>query len=336
MSALLESCLKKLAVSGEGILAADESTSTIGKRFEGIHLANEEKNRQAYRQLLFTTPGMEKFINGVILFEETFYQHTDQGVPFVKFLEQLGVMPGIKVDAGLVDLALSQQEKITKGLDDLSERCKTYRANGARFAKWRAVYNISQTLPSHQAISANAEMLARYAAICQEHDIVPIVEPEVLMDGSHTIERCQQVTEAVLQEVFVALDRHHVALNHIVLKPSMVISGSTCTHRADAQTVAEMTVATLTKCVPTSVRTINFLSGGQADEEATLHLDLMNKRGPFPWNLSYSYGRALQAAAIKTWDGKAANIKAAQDAFYKRAQLNSLAAKGLYEPSMEH
>lgn len=335
MSTIMKKTIEKLSKRGEGILAADESTSTIQKRFDAIHLENTETNRQAYRDLLFTTPDMNKYINGVILFEETLKQKGLDGVAFTKKLESLGVIPGIKVDQGLMDLASTDKEEITRGIDNLRERLTDYKQHGARFAKWRAVFNITEIKPSCAAIKSNAELLARYAALCQEQDIVPIVEPEVLMDGDHTIERCEQVTYKVLRAVFKALILHKVKFEYMILKPNMIVSGTDCKTQADRQTVAERTVKVLKDCVPCSVPTINFLSGGQSDEDATAHLDLMNKLGPLPWNLSYSYGRALQHACQQTWLGKKENVKAAQAAFIKRCKLNSLASQGQYNASME-
>jgi fructose-bisphosphate aldolase, class I len=331
---LIQTC-KEIAQKGKGILAADESTNTIGKRFDAINTESTEANRQAYRQMLFTAPGMENHISGVILFEETLFQKTDDDVPFPKLLASKGVVPGIKIDKGLVDLALTDEEKITQGLDGLPERLAEYKKAGARFAKWRAVYNITDAKPSSAAIESNAECLARYAAICQEQGIVPIVEPEVLINGEHSIEVCEEVTDFVLAAVFNQLGIHNVLLEGMILKPSMTISGDTCTDRAPAQEVATATVRTLKRTVPAAVPTINFLSGGQTSEESTLHLDLMNKAGNLPWNVSFSYGRALQADALKAWGGKPENLKAGQAAFMKRAKLNGLAAKGEYSEAME-
>lgn len=335
MSAIMKKTIEKLSKHGEGFLAADESTSTIQKRFDVIHVDNTEPNRQAYRDLLFTTPDVNKYINGVILFEETLKQKGLDGTPFVKKLESLGIIPGIKVDLGLIELALTDHELATRGIDNLRERLTDYKQCGALFAKWRATFDITAIKPSWTAIASNAELLARYAALCQEQDIVPIVEPEILMDGDHTIERCEEVSRKVLHAVFNALRLHHVKLEYIVLKPGMVISGKDCKVQANQQTVAEKTVKVLKECVPATVPTINFLSGGQSDRDATAHLNLMNKLGTLPWNLSYSYGRALQESCQKTWLGKKENVKAAQEAFIKRCKLNSLAALGQYDASME-
>ncbi len=332
----LAATIKKLATKGKGILAADESTPTITKRFEAVGITSNEDNRRAYRETLMTTEGFNTFIAGVILFEETLNQKTSKGTPFSDMLQQLGVATGIKVDKGLTSIPYTNNESVTMGLDGLAERLIDYKAKGASFAKWRAVYNISNDTPSRLAIHTNAEVLARYAAICQAQGIVPIVEPEVLIDGDHTIERCEEVTLEVLHAVFDALYHHKVKLEYIVLKPSMVISGKNCAQKASVSQVAEATVRVLRQTVPATVPTINFLSGGQTPEQATAHLNAMNKLGPLPWNLSYSYARALQDNCMKTWKGQANNIPAAQQAFQKRAKLNSLAATGAYTDNMEN
>lgn len=326
---------QQLGQSGKGILAADESTGTITKRFQAVGIESTEDTRRAYRELLMTTPGVNEFIAGVILFEETLNQKTSAGIPFADALKKAGILAGIKVDKGLIHLPGTTDEQITQGLDGLPERLAEYKAKGASFAKWRAVYNISANTPSQLAIDTNAEVLARYAAICQTQGIVPIVEPEVLIDGDHTIERCEAVSEPVLHAVFNALYRHKVLLEGIVLKPSMVISGKACSQKATVQQVAEATIRVLRRTVPGAVPTINFLSGGQTSEQATAHLDAMNKLGNLPWNVSFSYARALQDYAMKTWQGQTKNVQAAQKAFYKRAKLNSLAATGSYTESME-
>ncbi|MDX1900963.1 MAG: class I fructose-bisphosphate aldolase [Gammaproteobacteria bacterium] len=332
----LDSTIQQLSTKGKGILAADESGATVGKRFAALGIESTEETRRTWRNLLITTQGIQEFIAGVILFDETLHQNALDGTPFPKKLEQLGIVPGIKVDQGLTILPNTADEQITQGLDKLGERLADYFSKGARFAKWRAVYAISDHTPSPLAIEANAEVLARYAALCQQNNIVPIVEPEVLLDGTHTIERCAIVSESVLHAVFNALHRHHVKLEHTILKPSMVISGKSCTKRADVETVARMTVNILRRTVPAAIPTINFLSGGQTPEEATAHLNTMHTLNPhLPWNLSYSYARALQDIAMKTWAGKAGNIAAAQEAFYRRARLNSLAAIGQYNTAME-
>jgi fructose-bisphosphate aldolase class I len=324
---------RAMVVRDKGILAADESSGTIKKRFDSIRLESTEENRRNYREMLFTAPGVADTISGVIMYDETIRQKTRDGVPFPEYLTKLGVIPGIKVDTGAKPLAGSPGETITEGLDGLRERLVEYYKLGARFAKWRAVIDIGQGIPTQFAIDANAHALARYAALCQENDIVPIVEPEVLMDGAHSIERCEEVTEAVLQSVFNQLAAHRVYLEGIVLKPNMVISGKKATDRAPPEVVAEATVRVLKRRVPAAVPGIAFLSGGQSPEEATLHLSLMNKLGPLPWALTFSYGRALQETALKAWLGK--NVEEGQKAFAKRARLNSLATTGRYEPAME-
>lgn len=331
----LETTTSKLAAKGKGILAADESTPTITKRFQAVGVESTDSTRQAYREMLITTPDFNQFIAGVILFEETLNQKTSKGILFPALLDSMGVLPGIKVDKGLVTLANTVDENVTQGLDGLPERLTEYKAKGARFAKWRAVYNISGTTPSKLAIKTNAEVLARYAAICQAQGIVPIVEPEVLIDGDHTIERCEEVSEPVLYAVFKALMRHKVKLEYIVLKPSMVINGKACTKKATAEEVAAATIRVLKRTVPAAVPTINFLSGGQSSEQATANLNAMNQLGNLPWNVSFSYARALQDNAMKTWTGQANNVAAAQNAFYKRAKLNSLASLGKYSEAME-
>lgn len=331
----LETTISKLSAKGKGILAADESTGTITKRFQAIGIESNEENRRAYRELLMTAPGCNEYIAGVILYEETLNQKTSQGVPFPEALKNQGILPGIKVDKGLIPLVNSKDEQVTQGLDGLPERLTEYKTKGACFAKWRAVYAISATTPSMLAIETNAEVLARYAAICQAHGIVPIVEPEVLIDGDHTLARCEEVSEPVLHAVFNALYRHKVRLELMVLKPSMVISGKACPQKASAKEVAEATLRVLKRTVPGAVPTINFLSGGQTPEQSTLHLNMMNQSGRLPWNLSFSYARALQDYAMKTWAGQSKNVQAAQAAFAKRAKLNSLAATGAYAESME-
>jgi fructose-bisphosphate aldolase class I len=331
----LQATISKIAVSGKGILAADESTPTITKRFQAVGIESSEDNRRAYRELLLTTPGINQYIAGVILFEETLNQNTSSGKTFPQALEAAGIVPGIKVDKGLVHLANTKEEQITQGLDGLPERLAEYKSKGARFAKWRAVYTIGKDTPSKLAIKTNAEVLARYAAICQEAGIVPIVEPEVLIDGDHTLERCEEVTEPVLRALFKALNRHKVILEYIILKPSMVISGKSCSKKSNPKETAEATVRVLRRTVPAAVPTINFLSGGQTSEQATANLNEMNKPGALPWNVSYSYARALQEICMKIWAGKSQNVKTAQTAFLKRAKLNSLAAMGKYTDSME-
>ena len=320
---------------GKGVLAADESTGTIKKRFDSINVESVEETRRAYRDMLFTTPGMEDFVSSVILFEETLYQKSSDGTPFSKLLADKGVIPGIKVDKGAKPLAGAEGETVTEGLDGLRERLIEYRKAGARFAKWRAVITIGDGIPTDYCIQANAHALARYAALCQEQDIVPIVEPEVLMDADNSIEVCEDVTSRTLQAVFAELDQQGVLLEGMLLKPNMVISGKQCPTQADVQTVAEATVRTLKRYVPSAVPGIVFLSGGQSDELATAHLDAMNKIGDLPWALSFSYGRALQAPALAAGGGKNENVAAGQRAFFHRAKCNSAAAKGEYTSAME-
>lgn len=331
----LLSTIEQIAIKGKGILAADESHNTIGKRFDSIDIENTETNRRDYREMLFTAPGLSDYISGVILFEETLTQKSSQDNTLAEVLSKQGIVPGIKVDKGLVDLN-DAGEKVTQGLDCLADRLTEYKKVGAKFAKWRAVYTISYTLPSAQAIHANAHALARYASICQQAGIVPIVEPEVLMDGSHTIERCAEVTEVVLEEVFHQLQLNNVFLEGIILKPSMVIAGSTCKTQAAIDEVATQTVTILKRTVPAAVPTINFLSGGQTAEVATAHLNRMNQLfSDLPWQLSFSYGRALQAPSLQAWHGKAENLAAAQELMQKRAKLNGLATQGKYDTNME-
>ncbi|MEO7803408.1 MAG: class I fructose-bisphosphate aldolase [Actinomycetota bacterium] len=331
----LRTTAKALVAPGKGILAADESTGTIGKRFASINVANEEPNRRAYREMLFTTNGFAEFISGVILYDETIHQSSSQGVPFVEVLSTQGVIPGIKVDTGTKPLALADGEVLTEGLDGLRERLVKYRELGARFAKWRAVITIGNDIPSQYCIDANAQALARYAALCQEEGIVPIVEPEVLMDGDHDIERCLLVTGRTLQSVFNELLNSRVELDGILLKPNMVLSGKDCPTQASAEQVAESTIRCFRHVVPAAVPGIVFLSGGQADEVATANLNAMNNLGPQPWELSFSYGRALQAPAIKAWKGEESNLAAGQAAFHHRAKCNGAARSGTYTATAE-
>ncbi len=320
-----------LVAEGKGILAADESTPTIKKRFDSINAESTQDNRRDYREMLFTTPNAAQYISGVILFDETIRQNAADGTPLVKVLESAGIIPGIKVDMGAKDLAGHPGEKVTEGLDGLRDRLEEYAGLGARFAKWRAVYSIADRLPSAACVSVNAHALARYAALAQEAGIVPIVEPEVLMDGTHTIDRCDQVTEAVLNSVYGQLALQGVNLEGSLLKPNMVLSGKDCPEQASVDEVARRSVRCLKRTVPSAVPGIVFLSGGQGDEQATLHLNAMNKLAEVrPWRLSFSYGRALQAAPLKAWRGKAANLKAGQDALFERAKANGLATKGAY------
>ncbi len=336
MSNTLNTIARAMVAPGRGILAADESTGTIGKRFDSINVENTEENRRAYRDLLFTTKGIGDAISGVILYDETLRQKSADGTTFVDLLNKNGVLPGIKVDTGAKDLPLCPGELVTEGLDNLPKRCADYAKLGAKFAKWRAVITIGADIPSTTCIAANVHALARYAAICQEAGIVPIVEPEVLMDGDHTIERCEQVTEWTLNALYEALYINRVSLEGSVLKPSMVISGKSCSRQAGVEEVAERTVRILKRTVPAAVAGIAFLSGGQSDELATAHLNAMNKISGNPWPLSFSYGRALQQSSIKTWKGSTANVAAAQAALAHRARMNSLASLGKYAASMEN
>ncbi|MGH8287792.1 MAG: class I fructose-bisphosphate aldolase [Steroidobacteraceae bacterium] len=324
-----------MVARGKGILAADESGGTIRKRFDAIRLESTEEHRRSYRELLFTAPGAGEAISGVILYDETIRQKTRDGTSFPQYLTQHGMIPGIKVDLGAKPLAGFTGETITEGLDGLRERLIEYRSLGARFAKWRAVIDIGEGVPTAFGIEANAHALARYAALCQENDIVPIVEPEVLMDGGHSIERCEEVTNAMLNAVFNQLFEHRISLEGMVLKPNMVISGKKAANRASPEAVAEATVRTLKRHVPPAVPGIAFLSGGQSSTEATLHLSLMNRIGPLPWALTFSYGRALQDTALKAWGGNTATFVAGQKEFARRAKLNGLATTGRYNPEME-
>jgi fructose-bisphosphate aldolase class I len=333
--AALTATARALVAPGKGILAADESSGTIKKRFDSIGVESTEANRRAYRQMLFTTPGAAEHISGVILYDETIRQSTDDGVPFPKLLETQGVVPGIKVDAGAKALAGSPGETVTEGLDGLRERLAEYSTLGARFAKWRATYTITDDLPSNYCISVNAHALARYAALCQEAGIVPIVEPEVLMDGTHTIERAQLVTAFVLEAVYRELVDQRVALQGTLLKPNMVLAGYECPTQATDDDVARRTIDVFRWTVPAAVPGIVFLSGGQSDEQATARLDAMNKLGPHPWELSFSYGRALQAPALKAWGGDPARLGDAQQAYLHRARMNGAARNGAYRAAME-
>ena len=324
-----------LVAEGKGILAADESEGTIKKRFDSISVESTEENRRAYRELLFATEGAEDYISGVILFDETIRQSAQDRTPFPKLLESKGIIPGIKVDKGAKPLANAQGETVTEGLDGLRGRLEEYRDLGARFAKWRATYTITDDLPSDYAIWTNAHALARYAALCEEAGLVPIVEPEVLMDGTHSIERSFIVTSRVLGAVYTELFDQKVRLEGTLLKPNMVLSGYDASDRASAEEVAEWTLKCFRRHVPAAVPGIVFLSGGQSDEDATAHLNAMNKLGPHPWQLSFSYGRALQAPALKAWGGKAENVEAARRAYYHRAKMNSAARTGMYAPEME-
>ncbi|MGH8230615.1 MAG: class I fructose-bisphosphate aldolase [Steroidobacteraceae bacterium] len=331
----LERVATAMVAKDKGLLAADESTTTIAKRLDKIGTQNTEEHRRSYRELLFTTPGIAQWISGVILYDETIRQKTRDGVPFPDYLVKLGIIPGIKVDTGAKPLAGFPDETITEGLDGLRDRLVGYYKLGARFAKWRAVIDIGDGLPTRAAIEANAQALARYAGLCQEQNIVPIVEPEVLMDGAHTAERCDEVTSAVLAEVFLQLERHRIHLEGMILKPNMIIAGKKCATQATPEQVAEGTVRCLRRHVPCAVPGIMFLSGGQTPAQAALHLSLMNRHGPLPWQLSFSYGRALQDAALTAWGGKPANFAAGQKEFQKWSRLNGLARSGGYQAGME-
>jgi fructose-bisphosphate aldolase, class I len=332
----LKSVASAIVAKQKGVLAADESNPTIKRRFDSIKIESTEENRRRYREVLFTADGIESHIGGVILFDETLRQSTREGIPFARLLSDRGIIPGIKVDQGAKALALHPGDKVTEGLDGLRERLAEYRQLGAQFAKWRAVIEIDERdLPSKFGIHANVHALARYAALCQEAGLVPIVEPEVLMDGSHDIERCEAVTARVLQAVFAELDAHRVLFEGMLLKPNMVIAGKQCARQAGVQEVAEATIRCLKRYVPAAVPGIVFLSGGQSAEDATDHLNAMNAMGPQPWQVSFSYGRALQAPVLATWQGQESKVAAAQKALLKRCQLNGLAREGQYARTME-
>jgi len=332
----LNKIAEAMVAPGKGILAADESSGTIKKRFDAINVESTEDNRRDYRELMFrSTEAMSKYISGVILYDETIWQKAKDGTPLVDIIKKSGAIPGIKVDEGTKPLPQCPGELITIGLDKLADRLPKYYEQGARFAKWRAVIDIGNGIPSYTAVRTNAHALARYAALCQAAQIVPIVEPEVLMDGDHDIDRCQMITEWVLKETFQELYYQKVALEGIVLKPNMAVAGKKSAKKASVQEVAEKTVRMLKNCVPGAVPGIAFLSGGQSDEDATAHLDAMNKIGNLPWKLTFSYGRALQAAPQKAWSGKSENVAAAQRAFTHRAMMNGLATLGQWKQDLE-
>jgi fructose-bisphosphate aldolase class I len=335
MSSLPETA-RALVADGKGILAADESAGTIEKRLDSIGVESTEENRRAYRELLFTAPGSGEFISGVILFDETIRQTAADGTPFPELLAGVGVIPGIKVDKGAKPLALAPGETITEGLDGLRERFEEYRGLGARFAKWRATYSIGDGRPSDYCVWTNAHALARYAALAQDAGLVPIIEPEVLMNGDHSIDESSRVSGRVLNAVYTELHDQRIDLFGSLLKPNMVLSGYEAPQRAGVDEVAERTLESLYRHVPVAVPGIVFLSGGQSDEDATAHLNAMNARGPHPWQLSFSYGRALQNAALKAWEGKPENGPAAQRALYHRARMNGAARSGNYTPELEH
>jgi fructose-bisphosphate aldolase class I len=331
----LQATAGAIVAEGKGILAADESDRTIKKRFDSIGIESTEENRRAYRDLLFTTEGVEEYISGVILFDETIRQSALDGTPFPKLLESKGVIPGIKVDTGAKPLAHAEGETITEGLDGLRGRLEEYYELGARFTKWRAVITIGKGIPSEYCIWTNAHALARYAALSQEAGLVPIVEPEVLMDGDHTIERSFEVTSRTLHAVFTELRDQRIQLEGMLLKPNMVLSGYECPEQASHEEVASETIRCFRRHVPAAVPGIVFLSGGQSDEDATANLNAINALGEHPWQVSFSYGRALQAPALSTWGGKEENVEAAQRAYYHRAKMNSAARTGVYAPEME-
>ena len=332
----LAATAEALVADGKGILAADESTPTCTKRFQTLGIGSSEASRRDYREMLFTTPGLGDFVSGAILYDETIRQSASDGTPIPALLGKQGIVPGIKVDTGAKPLAGSPEEKVTEGLDGLRDRVAAYYDLGARFAKWRAVITIGAEMPSSACIEVNAHALARYARLCQEGGLVPIVEPEVLMDGGHDIKRCEAVTKATLHTVFHALFRQGVALEGMLLKPNMVIAGKGCAEQADVEEVAQRTVRCLRRTVPAAVPGVAFLSGGQSDEAATEHLNAMNAlAGPHPWKLSFSYGRALQDLAMKRWKGASENVGAAQQALFCRAKFNSAASRGIYSVEME-
>ena len=333
--ALLAKTAAAMVAKGKGLLAADESSGTCETRFKTVGVACTEESRRAYRGLLITAPGAEQYVSGVILYDETIRQKNDEGVPFPDWMARKGVIPGIKVDTGAKNLALCPGEKVTEGLDGLRERLAAYFKLGARFAKWRAVITIGKGIPSHTCIYANAHALARYAALCQEASIVPVIEPEVLLDGGHTIERCEEVTEATLRATYAALSAHNVVSELVILKSSMVVSGKANARQAPVEEVAERTVRVLKRTVPASQPGVVFLSGGQSDVSATAHLNAMAAMKGLPWPLTFSYSRALQNPALQAWRGQAANAGAAQRAYLHRARMNGLAAQGKWRPELE-
>ena len=331
----LENVARALVAKGKGVLAADESAGTVKRRFDSIAIESNETNRQAYRDMLFNTPGIEGAISGVILFDETIRTKAKDGTPFPVLLANKGIMPGIKVDKGPVDIPFYPGEVVTEGLDGLRGRLKEYKELGAKFAKWRAVIAIGDGIPTYACLRANAHALARYAALCQEAGIVPIVEPEVLLDGNHSVERCQDVSEDTLRITFAQLAEQRIYLEGMVLKPSMVVSGKDNARQAGVEEVAERTIRVLKRTVPAAVPGIAFLSGGQSAVSATEHLNAMQKLGPLPWEVTFSFARALQDPALKAWKGQEANVAAAQKIFYHRAKMNSAARNGSYTKEME-
>jgi len=333
--ALLSKTAAAMVAKGKGILAADESSGTCEKRFKTVGVECTEENRRAYRGLLFGTPGVEQFLSGVILFDETARQKASDGAPFPQYLAKKGIIPGIKVDKGLANLPFTAEEKVTEGLDGLQKRMKEYFDLGCRFAKWRAVITIGDNIPTHACLYANAHALARYAAICQEASIVPMIEPEVLLDGKHSAERSEEVHEATLRATYAAMAAYNVSIEHLILKTSMVVSGKENARQAGVDEVAERTVRVLKRTVPAAQPGIVFLSGGQSDEAATAHLNAMAATKGLPWPLTFSYSRALQNPALKAWRGQAGNVAAAQKAFHHRAHMNGLAAQGKWRADLE-
>lgn len=331
----LEKVARAMVAKGKGILAADESMGTIKRRFDSINVESNDVNRRAYREMLFTTPGIDEAISGVILFDETVRTKASDGTPFPQLLAKKGIIPGIKVDKGPVEIPSFPGEVVTEGLDGLRGRLNEYKELGARFAKWRAVINIGDGIPTYSCLKANAHALARYASLCQEAGIVPIVEPEVLLDGSHSVERCEDVTEETLRVTFAQLAEQRVYLEGMVLKPSMVVSGKDNPRQAGVEEVAERTIRCLRRAVPAAVPGIAFLSGGQTAVSATEHLNAMQKLAPLPWEVTFSYARALQDPALKAWKGQSANVSTAQKIFYHRAKMNSAARNGSYTKEME-
>ncbi len=333
--ALLSKTAAAMVAKGKGVLAADESSGTCEKRFKSVGVECTEENRRAYRNLLFSTPGVEQYLSGVILFDETARQKANDGTPIPQYLAKKGIIPGIKVDKGTVNLPFTSEEKVTEGLDGLQKRMKEYFEMGCRFAKWRAVITIGADIPTHTCLYANAHALARYAAICQEASIVPMIEPEVLLDGSHSAERSEEVHEATLRATYAAIAAYNVSVEHLILKTSMVVSGKENSRQAGVDEVAERTVRVLKRTVPAAQPGIVFLSGGQSDEAATAHLNAMAAMKSLPWPLTFSYSRALQNPALNTWRGQAGNLGAAQKAFQHRAQMNGLAAQGKWRADLE-
>ena len=333
--ALLSKTAAAMVAKGKGVLAADESSGTCEKRFKSVNVESTEENRRAYRNLLFSTPGVEKFLSGVILFDETARQKANDGSPIPEYLARKGVIPGIKVDKGTIDLPFTRGEKVTEGLDGLGKRLEEYFKMGCRFAKWRAVITIGENMPSQACIHANAHALARYAAACQAASIVPMIEPEVLLDGGHSVERSEEVHEVTLRATYAAIAAFNVSVEHLILKTSMVVSGKDHPRQAGVDEVAERTVRVLKRTVPAAQPGIVFLSGGQSDEAATAHLNAMAAMQNLPWPLTFSYSRALQNTALKTWRGQSGNVAAAQKAFHHRAHMNGLAAQGRWKPELE-